>query len=200
MATAIGHTSPSGNGGVLPPVGDPEADASELGGQSGLDVPVDVWGLPTGAVWYGGTWWPPHPPLSQGALPEPGWYETPARAGLMRWWDGDRWTDDLRYVPRPDEPDALQGVLPVQGGAANEMIGRAPASPGDPDTKAARTVSHLGLVAEVDVWSPPVGPVWHGGTWSLPDPSHSEGSLSEPGWYQSPDRTGFLRWWDGRLD
>lgn len=33
--------------------------------------------------------------------PSPAWYPDPAGSELLRWWDGNAWTDDLRRHPDP---------------------------------------------------------------------------------------------------
>jgi hypothetical protein len=32
-----------------------------------------------------------------------GWYPDPANPGLVRWWDGGRWTDSALWLPAPQE-------------------------------------------------------------------------------------------------
>jgi hypothetical protein len=35
-----------------------------------------------------------------------GWYPDPAGSGMLRWWDGSRWTSHLEY-PRPEIQTAV---------------------------------------------------------------------------------------------
>ncbi|MEI6621067.1 MAG: DUF2510 domain-containing protein [Actinomycetes bacterium] len=37
--------------------------------------------------------------MSDGEVPEPGWYPDPADASVARWWDGSRWSDLRQSVP-----------------------------------------------------------------------------------------------------
>lgn len=39
-------------------------------------------------------------------LPPFGWYADPAGSGLLRWWDGSVWTDNLER-PRPEVQPAF---------------------------------------------------------------------------------------------
>jgi len=117
MATATDHTPQAANGDAAPPAADPNADGSGAGGQSGLNAPGDVWGPPTGPVWHGGTWLSPDSSHSEDSLPEPGWYRSPDGTGLLRWWDGNRWTDDLKYLAGlggPEDPDKAPTSLGVK--------------------------------------------------------------------------------------
>ena len=38
----------------------------------------------------------PQPTPVAGRMPPAGWYQDPLAAGRRRWWDGERWTDDVR--------------------------------------------------------------------------------------------------------
>ena len=40
------------------------------------------------------------------ATPPPGWYDDPAGSRQLRFWDGERWTDQLIDRPEQGEPDA----------------------------------------------------------------------------------------------
>lgn len=33
-------------------------------------------------------------------LPAPGWFDDPAGSSMLRWWAGDRWSDEFRDTPR----------------------------------------------------------------------------------------------------
>jgi Protein of unknown function (DUF2510)/Bacterial PH domain len=39
--------------------------------------------------------------------PEPGWYPDPAAGGRMRWWDGQRWTDQVRQANAQQQPPPM---------------------------------------------------------------------------------------------
>lgn len=45
-------------------------------------------------------------------LPPPGWYPDPAGTGL-RWWDGERWTEQVGELPSPPLSQPLPGAAPA---------------------------------------------------------------------------------------
>lgn len=42
----------------------------------------------------------------------PGWYSDPAGSSALRWWNGGRWTTDLRHV-EPDDFEASSAAVSV---------------------------------------------------------------------------------------
>jgi Protein of unknown function (DUF2510) len=62
-----------------------------------------------------------------GALP-PGWYPTPGIPGVLQWWDGIRWTGEVRDAD--PGPDGGGGAVPAEaagranGGAGDERPGQ----------------------------------------------------------------------------
>ena len=44
-------------------------------------------------------------------LPPPGWYEDPTAPGSERWWDGEKWTDQIRTGPAPVAGPRTTGSL-----------------------------------------------------------------------------------------
>ena len=62
-------------------------------------------------------------------LPAPGWFTDPAGSTMLRWWAGDRWSDELRYAPRR----ALREQPPV---AASGSIASAVAAASSPASAA----------------------------------------------------------------
>lgn len=55
----------------------------------------------------------PEPPARYRAAvnePQPGWYPDPAGSAGLRWWDGERWTDDTHAAGQPASGHAAPGT------------------------------------------------------------------------------------------
>lgn len=49
--------------------------------------------------------------MTDSPLPSPGWYDDPAGSGLLRWWNGNGWTEHLRSAsPEVEEARAVKPV------------------------------------------------------------------------------------------
>jgi hypothetical protein len=53
-------------------------------------------------------------PSNAAAIP-PGWYADPAGGNGKRWWDGNRWTDNLREPEEPSSLTTIGNYLPTAG-------------------------------------------------------------------------------------
>ena len=41
------------------------------------------------------------PPSAMGTMAAPGWYPAPEAADMLRWWDGDEWSEsEFKLAPR----------------------------------------------------------------------------------------------------
>jgi len=56
---------------------------------------------------------PDHEDAAPQQLPPPGWYLDPAGAG-QRWWDGERWTEQVGPLPPARESEPPPGAAPAQ--------------------------------------------------------------------------------------
>ncbi|MDQ6617659.1 MAG: DUF4328 domain-containing protein [Actinomycetota bacterium] len=106
-------------------------------------------------------------------MTQAGWYQDPSAPSLMRWWDGQRWTDDVRPGAGPDSP-APGGFSPGSfspgsfspGGFGPGAFGVNPASDLAEETKTGRNAA-LALVAGAAaytirdiVYAFEIGPIW----------------------------------------
>jgi hypothetical protein len=41
--------------------------------------------------------------MNETTAPDPGWYPSPNTDGMLRWWDGTRWTEYVEQVPGPGD-------------------------------------------------------------------------------------------------
>jgi len=71
--------------------------------------------------------------VSDAPLPAPGWYPDPSGSPLLRWWDGERWTDSTHAA------GAGEGQLPAP---ATTAVVEPPAAPQAPEPSA--TPRHRG--------------------------------------------------------
>lgn len=60
---------------------------------------------------------PPQPPL-----PPPGWFHDPAQYGVLRWWDGTRWTEHATYAQPPLMPPPSSWSTPEHRDRAQEAL------------------------------------------------------------------------------
>lgn len=56
--------------------------------------------------------------MTETPLPASGWYPDPSGSTGLRWWDGERWTDDTHDLPDAD-------VTPAPSGTAGRLRGKA---------------------------------------------------------------------------
>jgi hypothetical protein len=64
--------------------------------------------------------------VSDAPLPAPGWYPDPSGSPLLRWWDGERWSEDTHPLPGDAGEQPAQPTARSEGGA---VAVQAPAPP-----------------------------------------------------------------------
>jgi len=79
--------------------------------------------------------------VSDAPLPAAGWYPDPSGSPLLRWWDGERWTDSTHPV---GSDDAAQPSAP---GTTTAMVDAPSAVPADPEAPVRHHGRAVALVA-----------------------------------------------------